>query len=194
VQAISHSPYWKNTAVLVVEDDAQDGPDHVDAHRSPVLVISAYNKPGQLVHDIHNTVSLIRTLELLLGIPPMNLLDASAAPMNVFRDEADLTPFDAQLPTVADDNLVLSAPRSAAERRWMERTAKLALGAPDMANPRELNEAIWFAARGSRPMPEPARLALVDAMQSTLDEAGEQEARRPIDLALLALHQPAGRR
>ena len=194
VQAISHSPYWKNTAVLVVEDDAQDGPDHVDAHRSPVLVISAYNKPGQLVHEIHNTVSLIRTLELLLGIPPMNVLDASAAPMSVFRDEADLTPFDAQLPTVADDNLVLSAPRSAEERRWMDRTAKLALGAPDMANPRELNEVIWFAARGRQPMPEPARLALVDAMQSTLDEAGEEEARRPIDLALLALHQPAGRR
>jgi hypothetical protein len=76
----------------------------------------------------------------------------------------------------------------------MERTAKLALGAPDMANPRELNEAIWFAARGSRPMPEPTRLALVDAIQSTLDETGEEEARRPIDLALLALHQPAGRR
>jgi hypothetical protein len=190
VQAISHSAYWKNTAVLVVEDDAQDGPDHVDTHRSPVLLISAYNTPGRLVHEIHNTVSLIRTLELLLGIPPMNVLDASAAPMNVFGDQADLTPFDAQLPLVGDDNLILSAPRNAEERRWMDRTAKLALGAPDMANPRELNEAIWFAARGSQPMPEPRRLSLVDAIQSSLDEAGEEEARQPFQLALLSLRRP----
>jgi YVTN family beta-propeller protein len=192
VQAISHSPYWKNTAVLVVEDDAQDGPDHVDAHRSPVLVVSAYNKPGQLVHDVHNTVSLIRTLELLLGIPPMNLLDASAAPMDIFRDQADLTPFDAQLPTVAPDNLLLpAAPRTVAERRWMDRAAQLPLGAPDMANPRELNEAIWFAARGSaQPMPAPARLALVDAIQSSLDEEAEdKENREPMEMALVALRR-----
>ena len=60
-EAVSHSPYWKSTAIFVLEDDAQDGPDHVDAHRSPALVISAWNRPGQLVHAVHNTVSLIRT-------------------------------------------------------------------------------------------------------------------------------------
>jgi hypothetical protein len=62
------SPYWKDTAIVVVEDDAQDGPDHVDAHRSVALVISAYNRPGALIHEFHSTVSLIRTIELLLGI------------------------------------------------------------------------------------------------------------------------------
>jgi YVTN family beta-propeller protein len=62
VEAVSNSPYWKDTAIVVVEDDAQDGPDHVDAHRSVALVISAYNKPGVLVHEFHNTVSLIRTI------------------------------------------------------------------------------------------------------------------------------------
>jgi DNA-binding beta-propeller fold protein YncE len=86
IEALSTSPYWKDTAVLILEDDAQDGPDHVDAHRSPALVVSAYNRPGTLVHDFHNTVSLIRTMELLLGLPPMNLLDAAAAPIDVFRD------------------------------------------------------------------------------------------------------------
>ncbi len=106
VDAVSHSPYWKNTAILVLEDDAQDGPDHVDAHRSPVLVISAYNKPGLLVHAPHNTVSLIRTLELLLGLEPMNVIDAAAVPMDVFQDRADLTPYTAVLPQVADDNLI----------------------------------------------------------------------------------------
>ncbi|MGH9945732.1 MAG: bifunctional YncE family protein/alkaline phosphatase family protein, partial [Pyrinomonadaceae bacterium] len=78
VQDVSNSPYWKDTAIFIVEDDAQDGPDHVDAHRSPALVISAYNRHGILVHDLHNTVSLIRTIELCLGIAPRNFLDANA--------------------------------------------------------------------------------------------------------------------
>jgi hypothetical protein len=98
--AVSHSPYWRNTAILVVEDDAQDGPDHVDAHRSVALVISAYNRRGALVHEMHNTVSLIRTLELLLGLPPMNQLDAAAAPMAIFQEQPDLDPYVARLPAV----------------------------------------------------------------------------------------------
>ncbi|HMJ08323.1 MAG TPA: beta-propeller fold lactonase family protein, partial [Pyrinomonadaceae bacterium] len=77
VEEVSKSPFWKDTAIFIVEDDAQDGPDHVDAHRSPAIVISAYNRPGALIHDLHNTVSLIRTMELCLGLPPMNFLDAN---------------------------------------------------------------------------------------------------------------------
>src|SRR5207249_12220559 len=101
VEAVSHSPYWRNTAIFVVEDDAQDGPDHVDAHRSPALVISACNRPGALVHTYHNTVSLIRTMELLLGIDPMNALDATSVPINIFRDEPDMRPDKAALPDIA---------------------------------------------------------------------------------------------
>ena len=89
VEAVSNSPYWKDTCIVVVEDDAQDGPDHVDAHRSVALLISAYNRPGALIHEFHNTVSLIRTIELLLGIEPMNQLDATATPINIFRAEPD---------------------------------------------------------------------------------------------------------
>jgi hypothetical protein len=62
VEAVSESPYWQDTAIFIVEDDAQDGPDHVDAHRAPALVISAYNRPGAYIHTFHNTVSLIRTM------------------------------------------------------------------------------------------------------------------------------------
>src|SRR6185436_952686 len=105
VEAVSNSPYWKDTAIFVVEDDAQDGPDHVDAHRSVALVISAYNRPGALIHEFHNTVSLIRTIEMLLGIQPMNQLDATAIPMNIFRSEADLRPYQAILPEVSLENL-----------------------------------------------------------------------------------------
>jgi len=191
VQALSHSPYWKNTAVLVVEDDAQDGPDHVDAHRSPVLVMSAYNRPGQLVHAVHNTVSLIRTLELLLGIPPMNLLDAAAQPMDIFQPTPDLTPFEARLPVISADNLILPAARSAAARRWMDRSARLALGAPDVADPRVLNGAIWFSVRGpAHPLPAPSRLALVDAMQTDAAEAEARETPEPLAMAMLALRSP----
>src|SRR6185369_9932514 len=122
VEAVSNSPYWKDTAIVVVEDDAQDGPDHIDAHRSVALVISAYNKPGALVHEFHNTVSLIRTIELLLGIEPMNQLDATATPINIFRGTPDLRPYKAVLPNVALDNLITPPPRDAATAYWMRRT------------------------------------------------------------------------
>ncbi|MCA1818250.1 MAG: beta-propeller fold lactonase family protein, partial [Acidobacteria bacterium] len=93
VEAVSKSPYWKDTAIFVVEDDAQDGPDHFDCHRSPALVVSAYNRPGALVHTFHSTVSLIRTIELLLGLAPMNQLDATAAPIDIFQERADPRPY-----------------------------------------------------------------------------------------------------
>jgi YVTN family beta-propeller protein len=124
VEAVSTSIYWKDTAVFVVEDDAQDGPDHVDAHRSVALVISAYNRPGLLIHEYHNTVSVVRTLEMLLGIPPLNQLDDAASPADIFRAEADLTPYRAVLPRVAPDNLMTGGPRDAAEAYWMHRTSE----------------------------------------------------------------------
>ena len=192
VEAVSHSPYWKNTAILVVEDDAQDGPDHVDAHRSPVLVISAYNRRGALVHEMHNTVSLIRTMELLLGIPPMNQLDAAAIPMDVFQETADLEPYTAVLPEIAADNLVYGPPKNARERHWVGQTAQLALATPDAANPRILNEAIWFSVRGdTRAMPEPQRFAAFDIMRATIDEERAEAARQPLWHAHLALEQLA---
>src|SRR5262249_13816086 len=77
VEAISSSVYWKDIAIFIVEDDAQSGFDHVDSHRLVGLVISVYNKPGALIRKFHNTVSMIRTIEVLLGIVLMNQLDAS---------------------------------------------------------------------------------------------------------------------
>jgi YVTN family beta-propeller protein len=192
VEAVSRSPYWTNTAILVVEDDAQDGPDHVDAHRSPALVISAYSRRGALVHQLHNTVSLIRTMELLLGIPPMNQLDAAAIPITIFQDTADLEPYTARLPEVALDNLVHAAPTSARERYWVGQTAQMALTTPDAAHPRLLNEAIWFSVRGdSRQMPEPQRLAAFDVMRATIDEERAEGARKPLWMARLALERLA---
>jgi hypothetical protein len=177
IETVSKSPYWKDTAIFIVEDDAQDGPDHIDAHRSVALVISAYNRPGLLVHQFHNTVSLIRTMELLLGIEPMNQLDATAVPMNIFRSEADLRPFEAQLPNVASDNFVNSGARDAATAYWMERTTEQDMSHADMADPRTLNQIIWFSARGNVPMPAINRLPAFEAMRLGLLEERKELAR-----------------
>ncbi len=178
VEEVSNSPYWKDTAIFVVEDDAQNGPDHVDAHRSPAFVISAYNKKGVLVHDFHNTVSLIRTIEILLGIKPMNLLDATATPIDIFQNEPDLTAFKAVLPEVALDNLTPPAKTSAAMRSFMRLTDRQDLTHQDMANPQELNEIIWFSVRGeSEEMPTAAQLPAFDLMTAGLIEEDEEEER-----------------
>jgi YVTN family beta-propeller protein len=175
VQAVSHSPYWKDTAIFVLEDDAQDGPDHVDAHRSPALVISAYNRPGALIHDYHNTVSLIRTMELLLGLPPMNFLDANAAPIDIFHPTPDLRPFDAILPEISLDNLMTPPARTAQARYWQQRTLEQDLEHADMADAATLNQAIWFSVRGPRePMPRPVQLPVFTAMRAGMKEEIEE--------------------
>jgi YVTN family beta-propeller protein len=176
VEAVSNSPYWKDTAIAVVEDDAQDGPDHVDAHRSVALLISAYNRPGALIHEFHNTVSLIRTIELLLGIEPMNQLDATATPINIFRSEPDLRPYKALLPNVALDNLVNPPARDAATAYFMRLTDEQDLERADMADPEVLNRIIWFSVRGNVPMPEVKRLPAFEAMRIGLKEEREEIA------------------
>ncbi|HYL85567.1 MAG TPA: alkaline phosphatase family protein [Candidatus Angelobacter sp.] len=149
VEAVSSSVYWKDTAIFVVEDDAQAGPDHVDSHRSVALAISAYNKPGALIHKFHSTVSMIRTMELLLGIAPMNQLDASAIPMDIFQETPDLTPYKAVLPTVAADNLLTEKARDKATAEWMKKSLQQDFAHADMADPQTLNAIIWFACRGN---------------------------------------------
>jgi YVTN family beta-propeller protein len=176
VEAVSNSPYWKDTAIVVVEDDAQDGPDHVDAHRSIALLISAYNRPGALVHEFHNTVSLIRTIELLLGMEPMNQLDATATPINIFRPEADLKPYKAVLPNIALDNLITPPARDAATAYWMRRTEEQDLAHADMADPEVLNRIIWFSIKGNTPMPKINSLPAFDAMRLGLREEREEIA------------------
>ncbi len=185
IEAVSHSPYWRDTAIFVVEDDAQDGPDHVDAHRSPALVVSAYNRPGALVHTFHNTVSLIRTIELLLGMQPMNQLDATAAPIDIFREELDARPFDALLPDVALDNLLgPPAAKSAEAAYWMRRTAEQNIAHADQSDAHVLNQIIWYSVRGANmPMPAVARLPACDAFMPAEDERAEREEHAAVGLA-----------
>jgi YVTN family beta-propeller protein len=175
VEAVSKSPYWRDTAIVILEDDAQNGPDHVDAHRSPAFIISAYNRPGELIHEFHNTVSFIRTMELMLGIEPMNQLDATAVPVDIFQNEPDLTPYEAILPDVALDNL-MNPPRDAQNAYWIDRTLEQNLVHADMADPGALNEIIWFSVRGpGSPMPHAVQLPAFDAMRAGLASEAEDE-------------------
>lgn len=171
VEAISSSVYWKDTAIFLVEDDAQSGPDHVDSHRSVGLVISAYNRPGALIHKFHNTVSMIRTIEILLGIAPMNQLDASAVPMDVFQDKPDLASYKAVLPTIAADNLLTEKPKDKTTAEWMKKSMRQDFSHADMAAPQTLNAIIWFACRGNGSnMPPSAALPAYQAMRLGISE------------------------
>jgi YVTN family beta-propeller protein len=158
VEAISHSPFWKNTAIFVIEDDAQNGSDHVDAHRTVGLVVSPYTRrKGAVDSTMYSTVSMLRTMELILGLPPLSQHDASATPMtNTFVDAPDLAPFvhlDTRIPfyEMNPDG----APLQALVGTW-DFTKEDA--APDLA----LNEAIWKSVRGAdAEMPAPVNAAFV---------------------------------
>ena len=154
VDAVSHSPYWDDTAIFVVEDDAQDGADHVDAHRSTALVISKYapRTPQTFVdHHFYTTVSLIHTMESLLGLPPMNLFDAHAPLMApLFAGPGTQPPYQAD-----DENL-----RSGLIYRMNEKKAagakessRMDFSRPDAADAKKLNAILWQDAKGSAPMP-----------------------------------------
>src|SRR5205807_3973818 len=99
VEAVSRSKFWHDTAIFVVEDDAQNGPDHVDAHRTVALVISPYTKHGQVDSNLYSTTSMLRTMELILGLAPMSQFDAAARPMyNAFQARADTRSYQHVVP------------------------------------------------------------------------------------------------
>src|SRR5918912_4640532 len=103
VEALSKSPFWKDTVIFVLEDDAQDGPDHVDSHRSVLMVISAYNRAGT-VHGFVNTTDVIATMEEILGLAPMSQFDYYGRPLReVFTDKPDLRPYEALTPAQSLD-------------------------------------------------------------------------------------------
>jgi sugar lactone lactonase YvrE len=157
VEAISGSKFWKETAIFVVEDDAQDGPDHVDAHRTVALVLSPYTKRGQVDSSLYSTTSMLRTMELILGLKPMSQFDAAARPMYAsFQARADLRPYRHAPARV--DLKELNQPGA-----WGAKLSEqFNLAKEDAADVRLFNEVIWRSVRGSAsPMPPPVRAAFV---------------------------------
>jgi DNA-binding beta-propeller fold protein YncE len=158
VEAVSHSPYWDDTAIFVLEDDAQDGADHVDAHRSLALIISKY-APGSSVHpfidhDFHTTVSLMRTMETLLGLPPMNLNDGYAPVMAVeFSGAGNQVAFTADVRN-RENGLLYRA--NAAKAAGAKQSQRMDFSRPDAANTRALNAILWRDRKGKTPLPAAA--------------------------------------
>ena len=144
VEAVSSSPFWAETAIFVLEDDAQNGPDHVDAHRTEALIISPYTQTGAVDSTFYSTSSMLRTIELIVGLPPMTQFDAAATPMlNSFSDTPDLAPYTAIVPDQALDEVNAVDAPLAAESLSMD------LSAEDRAPAEVLNVAIWKSVRGS---------------------------------------------
>jgi DNA-binding beta-propeller fold protein YncE len=160
VEAVSHSPFWKDTAIFVIEDDSQDGPDHVDTHRSIAQVISAYTRPEAVIHARYDTTSMLRTMEDILGISPLGLNDANARPMTeAFADMPDLRSYAAIVPGVlcgapVDPGLVPAcrepgrvvtqgAPGGRDGAWWAAATAGMDFSRPDRVDAARFNALLW---------------------------------------------------
>jgi DNA-binding beta-propeller fold protein YncE len=164
VEAVTRSKFWPHTAIFVVEDDAQNGPDHVDAHRSLAFVMSPYAKRGVVDSTMYSTSSMLRTIELILGLKPMSQFDAAAAPMfKAFQAKPDSRPYTG-LPARVD----LEERNSA--HAWGGRI-KMNFAREDAADDLLLNEVIWRSVRGAdHPMPAPVRAAFVFTHQKQDDD------------------------
>ena len=163
VEAVSHSKFWPQTAIFVVEDDAQNGPDHVDAHRTTAFVISPYTRGGAVDSTLYSTSSMLRTIELILGLKPMSQFDAAARPMfNAFHASPGLQPF---IHKAAREDLNARNPL----RAWGGKL-KLNFAQEDAVDDLLLSELVWHSVRGDAdPMPAPVRAAFVLAHPKKTD-------------------------
>jgi len=157
VEALSRSPFWTNTCVFAIEDDPQNGWDHLSGYRTTAYVVSPYTRHGAVVHTQYNSTSLLRTMELILGLPPMNQFDATATPMfDCFTNTPDFAVFAAVTNQVPLDE-TNPPPRHVpdAERRHDAYVSgRLPLDKPDQCNEDILNRILWRATMGSRPYPD----------------------------------------
>jgi YVTN family beta-propeller protein len=152
IEAVSHSAFWKDTCVFVIEDDPQSGWDHVSGYRTTAYVASPYTKRGQTVRTQYNQTSMVRTMELILGLPPMNQMDATATPMfDCFVDQPDFTPFNAVSNNVPLDQ-VNPAPKKISDRVLRKDayiSARLPFDKEDQCPDDVLNHILWRAVKGS---------------------------------------------
>jgi len=153
VEAISKSKFWKETAIFIIEDDAQNGADHVDSHRSPAYLISPYTRRGSVDSSMYNTTSVLRTMELILGLRPMTVFDAASRPMfAALQNTPVLTPFTAEKPRIPLDT------RNPAATAGARRTAEMDFSQEDRIDDDELNDILWAAVKGPNiPPPAPVR-------------------------------------
>jgi len=162
VEAVSHSPYWEDTAIFIIEDDAQDGADHVDAHRSIAFEISKYSPGSQerpfVDSRFYTTVNMIHTIETLLGLPPMNQNDAYAPVMApLFSGAGDQPPYTADWSN-RDNGLIYQT--NPVKGQGAAESAKMNFTRPDAVNAAVLNLILWRDRMGTTPMPPPKHTVL----------------------------------
>ncbi len=156
VEALSKSPFWKNTAVFVLEDDAQNGPDHVDSHRSPFFVISPYAAGGTF-HRFANTTDVLATIEEILGLGTLSQFDHFGRPLyDIWRASPDLRPYAALVPQVSLDEINRPNTREARE------SAQLDLRFEDIADETLFNHILWRTIKGNAPYPGTRRISVLD--------------------------------
>jgi DNA-binding beta-propeller fold protein YncE len=152
VDTISNSVYWKDSALFIVEDDAQAGPDHVDSHRSVLLVASPFARRAAVDHTFYTTSGVLRTIELILGLPPMSQYDAAATPMyNAFSGVPNLAPFARLSARVPTDERNLASAFGALQSLAMDFSVE------DRAPEALLNEIIWRSVKGAKAAAPPPR-------------------------------------
>ena len=168
VEGVSRSKFWPTTAIFVVEDDAQNGPDHIDAHRTIAFVISPWSKHGAVDSSLYSTSSMLRTLELILTLQPMSQFDAAALPMiRSFAKVPLLDPYQCRPANVSLDEKNVAAAWGADDSLAMDFSVE------DAADDLLLNEIVWRSVRGAHsPMPAPRRAAFVFATAE--DDDAEQ--------------------
>jgi YVTN family beta-propeller protein len=161
VEAVSRSRFWKDTCIFVVEDDPQNGLDHVDGHRTVAMVISPYTRRRFVDHTNYNQTSMVRTMELILGLPPMNQLDSSATPMTTcFTDRPNLESYQAvpNLILLDEMNPKLSEITDPRQRYWAQKSLEMPLEDVDQADEHTLNQILWHSVKGyDTPYPSVAR-------------------------------------
>ena len=159
IDYLSHSPVWNQSVVFVLEDDAQDGPDHVDAHRSTAYMAGPYVKRNFVDHTMYSTTSMLRTMELILGIPPMSQYDAAATPMwRSFQATANFSAFNAK-PLQYNINL-----KNTDKNAWQKKSDSFDFSKEDLIPDDEFSEVIWKAVKGiDSKMPAPKRAAFIHA-------------------------------
>ena len=157
IEALSHSNFWKDTVVFVLEDDAQDGPDHVDSHRSPLLVVSAYNRPG-VIHRFANTSDVVATIAEILKFGSLSQFDYFGRPLSgIYSEKPDLAPYAVIVPSVPLDE------RNPAETAAARDTRRLNLSREDLGDEDLFNRILWAMIKGpDRPYPGTRRLALLE--------------------------------
>lgn len=164
VEALSHSPFWKETVIFAIEDDPQNGFDHVSGYRTTAYCLSPYTRRGAVVSTRYNTTSVLRTIEQILGLPPMNQFDAAAVPMfDCFTDQADLTPFTA-VPNRIPLDRMNPEPKAIADavlRKDARVSARLNFKQVDACPEDTLNRILWHAVKGGEAVYPAWAVALV---------------------------------